>query len=353
MRFPPCSLFLGTNMNSALMDAAPQKVQLNKKIYDWAELEAAINSKARLEKETPLSLAVLERALTYAGHARVAQLEERVVAVAQLHCIDLWYGHTSPGSGLETLVMMRSVKVFPAQGGRTTYEINMGVNGYFANRHLPMRAKDRGGKSMYRNTKWYCGQSGIYQPGIGPMYPDIGPAMMNLSHDDIVSRIRDASFVSQEWRDKAESFVERVKAAVAPFGDAVLRYEHAGLIDDPEDGIHPFYISTWICGYEQEIHSKYGVTIRVKHPARATSSGWEHRQDMALAIAGPAAGWQDADDATYVVSMLHGGNARVPTRDTWKCGDNNSAVPYCVYRKPSSVIDLARRWCGDNIYIPA
>lgn len=338
-------------MNHAVLDAATQQVQLNKKIYDWAELEAAVTDQKPLAKQTELSVAVEERTKSSASaDARCAQIEERVVAVARTNCIELWYGHTAPGCGLESLMMQRHVKVFPAQGGRTTYEIDMAVNGYFANRHLPMRAKDRGSRSVYRNTKWYFGQSGVYQAGSGPMYMDAGPSCTNLSRDDMREILLAAEFIDEAWRNKAATFIDRVRDATSPFGDAILRYNHFGLEEGEAADALPFYMSTWLCGYEQGVRSRYGLDVVIKHPARMGRSGWDHQRDLALSVCGPQAGYQDADDITYVVGLMHGGG-RVTSRDSFPPSVNPERC--CVYRKPSSVIDIARRWCGDNIHIPA
>lgn len=335
-------------MNMLAIDA-PEKVQLNKKIYGWGELDAAITDKARLAKETPLSKYILERSLLNFGHAHVAQLEERVIAVASHNHISLVYGHTAPGCGLESLELQRHVNAYPAQGGRTSYEIDMKVNGYFANKHLPMRAKDRGGKSIYRNTRWYYGQGGMYQMGAGPVYADIGPTCRTLTPEAIAEKIGAADWVPEAWRDKALSFLEKVRAAVSPFGDAVLRVELDGFTERDDAQDYAFNMTSWITGCDTPIRSKYGIVVRIKHPARKTANGWENQDDMAIAMTGPPTGWQDPDDMLYMVSHLHSGQGqgRVPVRH------READKMHAIYRKQSSVVDIARQWCGNNINIPA
>ncbi len=349
MPCPPGSLFFWRYSMLVMESAAPEKVQLNKKIYGWGELDAAVTDKARLTKETPLSQEALARCLKFFGHARMAQIEERVLAVACGSHISLVYTHTSPGCGLESLEIQRHVNVYPAQGGRTSYEIDMKVNGYFANKHLPMRAKDRGGKSIYRNTKWYYGQSGMYQPGVGPLYCDIGPTCQAATHEEIVQKITAADWIAESWRDRAVSFLDKVTAAVAPFGDAVVRFEVDGL-DRQKDGdpIYDFSLQSWVSGYETVIRSEYGALVKIKHPARKDSGGWEHQPDLVVAVTGPPAGWQDPEDLLYMVSRAHGGGGRVPLRDRAPQGTMNA-----IYRKQSSIVDVVRQWCGEHINIPA
>ena len=340
-------------MTNATLDAAPAKVQKNQKIYDWAELEAAIERVDRLPKQTALSTAVFELAVHSGMSAKyLAQLDERLLAFAKRDCIELVYGHTSPGAGIESLLLTRSVRVFPAQGGRTTYEISRQVNGYFANRHLPMRARDRGTRSRFRDVAWYCGQSGIYRPGMGPIYTDVGPAMTNLSHAELTQRIADAGFLPENWQSRASAFADKLRDSVAPFGDAVLRYRTYGLEDPPEFGCRPaFAISTFLTGFDIVVRSHYGLVISIKHPARLVNSNWEHLPELVVAVCGPRLGEQDADDVTYVAGFTHAGTL-TPVRLN---GPMTPSVcqDYSVFRKPGLVYDLARNWCGDNIHIPA
>lgn len=334
--------------------AAPEKVQLNKKIYGFAELDSAITEKARLKKETDLSRAVLQRALHYANHAHVAQLEERVVAVARHNCINLMYGHTSPGCGLESLDLQQNVNVYPAQGGRTSYEINMQVNGYFANKNLPLRAKDRGGKSIYRNTRWYYGQGEMYMKGNGPAYLDVGPSCMHRTLEQSQASIQAADWIPALFREKAVLFMDKVADAVDPFGDAVLRYELCGFNEAPASANEwHFAMSSWVSSYEMQYRSKYGVVIRIKHPSRLKNGMWDTPDDLALAVAGPLLGHEDPHDVLYMVSRLHPGQGQGRVCSRSYGHDDDHPVMHSLYCKTSSVINVVRQWCADRLNIPS
>lgn len=333
--------------------AAPVKVQSNRKIYDWSELEEAVTNRVRVGKPTPVSEQAFEMAERCFGSRRLAHLDERVLAVARKECIDLTYAHTSPGCGLESMCLQQHVKVFPAQGGRTSYEIDCSVNGYFANKHLPMRARDRGGKSQYRNTRWYYGQSGVYQTGIGPMYPDVGPACSHQLPEQVFATVSAAEWVPESWRSKAMSMVERLRDSLLPFGDAILRCELIGLSErpDPEDASFPFSATSWNLGFEHEVHSKYGLRVRIKHPAKLVDGGWEHVPNLCISVCGPSAADEDPEELSYVIGTVHAASGCTPVRPHRQ--KDRCPVKFCATRNGRSVIEAARQWCGNNLYIPA
>jgi hypothetical protein len=348
-------------MTTALSAAQP-KVQLNKRIYGWEELDAAVSGSVRLaeNKVTPVSGAVLLAAARfYPGH-RCAQLEERVIAIACHDRIILAYGHIPPGCGLEALEMQWAVAVRPAAGGRTSYEIDMKVNGWFANKHLPMTAKDRGGRSVYRNTRWYCGSGSMYSTGQGPLYPDVGPDCQNISHDRMLDDIRSAPQPDDSWKEKACGFLDRLREGVSPFGDARLRYWSSGLAhdDDPAECHFTDNASSFTTNLHR--HCAWGVRVRIKHPARWRKDGYENTPDMCVSILGRAHAFESPEEISYSLNLCHAGPQVVPvhlhlharaSRGDLSAFDVNRK--WCVTTNGKSVIEAARHWCAGNIYIPA
>lgn len=332
-------------MTSTISPATPPKVQANKRVWDWRELDAALQESSRLAKPTALAVAVLSACQRYGS--RLAQLDERVVLIGGSDCIVMAYGHTAPGAGVESLEIQRNVRVFPAQGDRTTYEISTQTNGWFANKWLPINARDRGNKSVHRSTKWYYGQGGMYSPGIGPLYPDCGPACCNHDLDSTKSAINAGEGLTQDDREKACSFLDRLAAAVDPFGDAILRYSWRGL-DNPPDttATEGVSIDSWIAGRRYECVHRWVVTVRVKHPARMTNGSWHTLHDYAVHVCGPSLFHSDSDEVSYVVSLMHCGTVACNVRSV-------SPAQWCATRDGRAVIHSVRQWCGDHIYIPA
>ena len=324
------------------MAAAPKR-QLNKKIWDWRDLESAVSEGARLSKETELSKIVLDKARRFG--ARVAQLDERVIAVGGEDCIALMYAHTSPGGGIDTLRLQSHVRVFPAQGGRTTYEISQHVNGWFANRWLPLNARDRGNKSVHRETKWYYGQSGVYSPGIGPFYSDVGPACCNTSVAELGAMLESAERVASDAKVKVMSCVERLLGAIAPFADIIPRFStHSTQSDDREF----VSVESWVTGRRFESAARWAVRVRLKTPAVCTNGYWQQVHDFVLSICGPDTCREDSPDVWYAVSRCHSGRMYCSSRDT-----GNGSLAFAATTNSRSAIEVARQWCADNLYIPA
>ena len=326
---------------STVISSAP-RTQNNKKVWDWRDLEAAVARQARLDSDNEVSRTVLARALRNGSY--VAQLDDRVVAVGGRDCIALMYGHTTPGCGLETLHLQAAVRVFPAQGGRTTYEISSHVNGWFANKWLPLNARDRGNKSVHRSAKWYFGQSGVYTPGIGPMYPDAGPDCCNMSVAQLGEKL-ETSLIAVDSRVKVMSTVERLLGAIEPFGDIIPRFSLEATHED--DRPRSVTVESWNTGRRFECPHEWLIRVRLKTPAVSVNGGWEHVNDLVLNICGPSLAHEDKGDVSYVLSRCYGGSHVCTVRTL------DQQVSFCATTNSRSAIEAARRWCADNLYIPA
>ena len=345
-------------------EARPKR-QTKKLIWDWQTIDAAIAANARLPKQTDISQFALARAEHHQRHnadARIAQMDERIVAVGMPNCIGLWYLHTPKQEPLDKSNLNCWVFVYPGAGGRTAYKIDDSVNGWFANARLPLNASDRRKSSSYRSEQWFHGQHGVYQPGHGPYYPDAGPDCCNPSEEQMVARVNAAVHLPEKWREAASALVHRICAAVAPFRDIVVRYTpfmpDEDSVDSPYDRFQFRSIlrtpdpSGDLSG-NRHVHlsARYGLTVRLKSPCAAGDGGWRATPDLAISCAGDFRAFDEFCDVAYTVQMLH---PQGPSGTNEWVGDETyqTGVPFCVTRHQGRVVEAARQWAASHIYIP-
>jgi hypothetical protein len=233
--------------------------------------------------------------------------------------------------------------VYPASGGRTQYRIPNGVNGWCANKHLPMGAHDRESGNSSR-THWYLGGSGVWRRGHGDYYPDAGPRCCNDSLADVVSALAsDKAKPPEKWRARARRFSRSIARAVRPFADVVIRYEIVGISSAAR---RPLLISGHADGAcsQLSISAEYGIRIRLKSPTR----GPQLMPDFCAVVSGPFIAIDGGPEAWFAVEMLapHG----LHSHDVTSRDDRQSA--WTVTLKPSRVVALAREWAAANVRIP-
>ena len=206
-----------------LFRSTKKRSPTKKTIYDWSSLVEAFRSPPEPPKgevaEHVRSLAAKHCSSKPAreGHYAWVQLAERLVAESTPHHIRLLWAHTPKNGSLSETRLDSSVEVYPAAGGRTTYCIDASVNGWFANRYLPLSAGGRRGRSIYRSAHWYYGQAGVYQQGQGPYYIDAGADLSNWSLEDFEREVHDMPDVPEQWAASAVAFATKITDAVAPF----------------------------------------------------------------------------------------------------------------------------------------
>jgi hypothetical protein len=332
--------------------------QTKKEIWDWRTLADACADARRLPKQTPASEHALTLATRRTSAGRLAQMDERVIAIAEPCYIALWYMHTPKQSDLGESVLNDWVHVFPCAGGRTSYRIDDGVNGWFANRHLPINAKDRRTSSTYRSDQWWHGQSGVYQRGYGPYYPDAGPECANESADAIIAKTLAAPHLPDAWRAAAQALVTRLSSVLSPFRDVVLRYEVFGYKPDyPADCSDPFNFRAAGCNADGaairhvSLSSRYALTVRLKSPCVATDGGWRETPDFAVSITGPFPAIDGSPDVSYCVQLLHPSGRHV-ANEYRPDEDFSTGMDILVTQHPQKVIEAARQWAAGRIYIP-
>lgn len=329
------------------------KRQTKKKIYDWSELDEAVTEQRRLSKQTPVSEKALERAANAFGRdAHIAQLGERVIAVASPNNIRLEYLFTPKGGKLDDSRLHSSVRVYPAAGARTTYRVDNSVNGWFANANLPMNAGDRTTQSRYKSNQWFYGQAGVYQKGTGPYYADVGPDCSNVSLEQVIEQIQQMTEkTSEAWREAAVSLASRIAEVVAPFRDTVIRYELQ--LERDRFCVGGYYRDA--DGYHNsELCSTYGINVRLKCPHVSGESGWEMVPDFVAQVSGPPGGFEDPAKVLYGVILCHPQGRNQLTE--WRCpyGEPNfvTGLSFSLSRSPVRIIEAARQWAAGRIYIP-
>lgn len=335
--------------------------QTAKEIWDWQELVTACTERRRLRTQNEVSshcLELMERQRV--PRPLIAQMDERVVAYAGATSISLWYMHTPKQEPLEKSRLFDWVRVFPCAGGRTTYRIDDAVNGWFANRHLPINAKDRKTHSGYRSEQWWHGQSGVYQRGQGPYYPDAGPDAANVTAEEVMAEATGAAHLTEAWCKAAESLMSRLETVLAPFRDVVVRYEMHGF-DAPEETYRhdrfqfrsALKLDPGVRDIVRQVHitSPYGLTIRLKSPCVAGDGGWAMVPDMAIGVCGPCLAIEDGPQIWYTSQLLHpsgrGGSAEYQADEEYSIG-----LPFAVARNPQKIVEAARQWAAGRIYIP-
>ena len=316
---------------------------ITKQIYEWADLsrrlQRAVRNGTRLRSDWDRHAhRLLER---HASNRAIAKLGKRLWAVGTQSAIQLHYVRKSRVNGAMEATL--AAVVYPASGSRTQYKIPNGVNGWCANKHLPMNARDRESSSSSR-MHWYVGGNGVWRPGLGDYYPDAGPRCCNNSLSEVIaSLIASEAKPPQTWRERAARFARSVSRAVHPFGDIVIRYELIG-VDSAERR------AMIVAGYGDQAYSTfsvtadYGVRIRLKSP----SNGKDFTPDFCAVVSGPFAVIDDGPQAWFAVEML----APQGHRSHNLASRSASQSAWIVTLKPGRVIALARDWAASNVRIP-
>lgn len=332
-----------------------KRAPTKKKIFDWAELNALIaNPPAPFDSD--IGRRVHEMADNRYKPGHWAQIGERLVASAHPEFISLAWVHNPPGTGVAALGWSVRVEVRPAAGGRTSYSMDTSVNGWFAAKHLPVSGGDIGSRSRYRQKIFMYGQSGVYQRGIGPVYNDVGPGIAHFTLDQFCSQLTTgdgaiARLVSQgageEWRSLAASLCQKVTAAVAPFKDCIVRYEeycNTGRV---------VQLNLVRNGKAAHLYPDYGVRVRVKLPCSWEEGHSSEVPDFSAFICGPLGIMEKERVAYYGAELLH---PRGPHQVT--CLHESDGLPHhtglshLIYTGPSEVVEAARQWAANHIYIP-
>lgn len=339
--------------------ARKKRAPTKKKVYDWSELcDLLANPPKQPTGE------VAERVRAMAAHSfgreKWVHLSERLVIVASETCIRMAFAHTPPGTSVSNTNWSARVEVRPAAGGRTTYSFDTSVNGWFANRHLPINARDRGMRSSYRHNLYYYGQSGVYQRGFGPWYPDVGPDIANAGLEEFCELIRagarkgegaaDEDFVrpSPEWCELATSFCEKVRDVVRPFKDCIVRFEEYG---DAFGYSRDLNLSLSRGSSYCQVRSDYGVRIRVKLPNSYEDGRPSEVPDFTAVITGPLGLCEKDRNAWYTAQLLHP-QGRHCTSEYSEHLQVSTGLEHLLYRTPGEVIEAARQWAANHIYIP-
>ena len=344
--------------------ATTTRRQTKKEIWDWKTLLDAISAADRLKRQTDVSahaLGMVEHRWRYDRNPPpMAQMDERVVAVGGATCISLWYMHTPKETALSGSSLHDWVQVYPCAGGRTTYRIDDSVNGWFANRHLPINANQRRCSSGYRSDQYWHGQSGVYQKGTGPYYPDAGPDLCNASPGEIADRTSAAVHLPEQWREAALSLVQRLSTVLSPFRDVILRYNAFGYDPDSVEQHHDsFSFRSIYRKYGEDdnwsrtvtLSARHGLTVRLKSPCVAGDGGWEIAPDLAISVTGACPAIDGSPEVNYMVQMLHP-NGSASTTEYVADGSYSTGLDFVVTRHQQKVIEAARQWAASRIYIP-
>lgn len=326
--------------------------QTKKTILDWSALDAIVSSRRRLVRQTDVSRFALERAEKYYGaDSYIGQVDERVLAVAGLESIDLAYLVTPKECALDDSKLQRAVSVYPAAGGRTTYCIDQSVNGWFANRWLPLNARERTTRSGYQRKVWFNGQMGVYVKGTGPYYPDVGPDCTNWSLEQFMQHVDLLTEAPARWRDAAKSAAERVTDMLRPFRDSLLRYELSGCDDRYSLGgnYHSSDENDW--GPSVDMPCRWGCDIRIKSPCARSRGDHEMVGDFAVQVGGLPFGHEEPVEVMYGAQILYP-QGRKHSHGWRQDEHHNTGIGFCVSRSPVRILEAARQWAAGKIYIP-
>ena len=340
--------------------ARKKRAPTKKKIYDWAELNDMLTNPPK-PVAGEVAETVREMAGRYFRHETWVQIGERLVIVATPTCITMHYAHTPPGESVGNTAFTPRVSVRPAAGGRTSYSFDSSVNGWFANRHLPINAKDRGTRSRYKHTMHYCGQGGVYQRGFGPWYPDAGPDCANESLEQFCGQLEivvvqpepegDGMLplaIPQEWCQHAAAFCQKVVAAVAPFKDCIVRFERYGYGAGAERRMN-------LCLQRGDnyctVNSDYGVRVRVKLPNMYDDGRPVEVPDFVATMTGPLNLCEKDRSMWFTAQLLHP-HGKYSTSEYSEHESVSTGLQHLLYPTPGDVIDAARQWAANHIYIP-
>ncbi len=316
---------------------------ITKRIYEWAELSKRLQRSLRkgVRLRTDWDKRAFEILRRRTSNDAIAKLGKRLWAVGTHTSIQLHYVRTSRATGQMEATL--AATVYPASGGRTQYRIPNGVNGWCANKHLPMGARDRETGNSSK-THWYVGGSGVWRRGMGDYYPDAGPRCCNDSLADVVAGLVSAEArPPQAWRLRAARFTRSIVRAVRPFADIVVRYEIVGISSAAR---RPLLVSGHaddVCS-PLSISAEYGIRVRLKAP----SKGQQLTPDFCAVVTGPFMAVDGGPATWFAVEMLapHGLHTHdVTSRD-------RSQAAWTVTLKPSRVVELAREWAAANVRIP-
>ena len=332
-----------------------KRAPTKKKIFDWAELNALIaNPPSAFDSE--VGRHVHSMAAHSFGPSHWAQIGERLVAAARAEYIILAWAHNPPGTGADNCSWSPRVEVRPAAGGRTSYTMDAACNGWFAAKHLPADRSAIGSRSRFRHKIFMYGQAGVYQQGVGPVYNDAGPDSANFTLDQFCSQLEVGDGViaklvnngaSEEWRGLAAALCQKVAAAVAPFKDCIVRYE------EYSDSGRNMNLNLSRSGRSADLFPDYGVRVRVKLPCSWEDGRSVEVPDFSAFICGPFGIMEKERVAYYGAEMLHphGRNQSCSLHE----GDgfpHHSGLGHLIYTGPSEVVEAARQWAANHIYIP-
>lgn len=332
-----------------------KRAPTKKKIFDWAELNALI-AKPPAAFDSDVGRHVHSMAANSFGRDRWAQIGERLIAVARTECIILAWAHNAPGTSLTNCAWSPRVEVRPAAGGRTSYIMDAGCNGWFAAKHLPADRDAVGSRSRFRHKIFAYGQAGVYQRGVGPVYHDAGPDIANFTLDQFCLQLADGTGgiahleragASAEWRVLAAALCQKVAAAVAPFKDCIVRYE------EYSEGGRGMHLHLSRDERLAEMHPDYGVRIRVKLPCSWEEGRSREVPDFCVFICGPLGILEKDRVAYYGAQLLHpSGRYQANSLHDGAGSPHSTGLGPLLYTGPSEVVEAARQWAANHIYIP-
>ena len=316
---------------------------MTKRIHEWTDLCRRLQRTKRRggpllrTEQDRQARALLER--RHSGKI-IAKLTRRLWAVGEQEVITLLY--VTICRSTKELRATEAARVFPAAGGRTQYCIPNSVNGWCANKYLPMNASDRETGSSRRHH-WYVGGEAIWRPGMGDYYPDAGPRCANLSLRDLSAALDKATHLPEAWRVRAKRFAKAMTLAVRAFGDVLVRFEPEGI-----DGESRRRLS--LGAYNPHAHglfsiaADYGLRVRLKVP----TNGREQIADFSGFIAGPFAVIDESPQVWFGIEEL------MPKGWRSHCVASRSeqSPEWFMTRKPSKVVAAAREWAARRVRIP-
>lgn len=336
--------------------ATKKRSPTKKAIYDWAQLVDALSNPPAPPKgevaEYVHAMATkhLHRKQSGVGSYQWVQLDDRLLAESTPTHIRLHWAHTPKSRPMSETRIESCVEVYPAAGGRTTYCIDDSVNGWFANRYLPLSAGQRRSRSIYRSAHWFYGQAGVYQQGQGPYYIDAGADISNWDLARFEKEVSEMPGAPEQWRGIASAFASKITAAVAPFKDTVVRYE---AYCDCEDCDLPSLDVRAIGKFGGVIaRSPYGAFIRLKNPLRQVDGGFQIVPDFAAFITGPHMAYEKSRDYYFGAQLLHPQGRFARTE--WGTGAKGyeTGLPSLFMSGFGEVVEAARQWAANLISIP-
>jgi hypothetical protein len=344
-------------MTLILATSAPSKKRapIKKKVFDWAELNAFLSNPPPAF-DSDLGRHVFGMATNSFRSGMWAQIGERLVAVAHVESIFLSWAANPPGTPASHSSWSPRVEVRPAAGGRTSYSIDTSCNGWLAAKHLPVTRDEVGSRSRFRRKIFMYGQAGVYQHGAGPVYGDAGPDIANYTLDKFCSNLTTGegiaaglvtSGASEEWRGLAAALCQKVSAAVAPFKDCVVRFEEYA-----ENG-RALRLCLMRGDHHADLHPNYGVRIRIKLPCSWEEGRSREVPDFSVFICGPLGLMEKERVAYYGAELLHP-NGRYQATALHESNDSRlrSNLDHLLYTGTSEVVEAARQWAANHIYIP-